>query len=187
MDNTTISIDEGLPLVDSNLSRKLLRSHSRDVHVLSLAFLLVFSAYGAVQNLESTVNAVSQILCWVYKSLFLLSMLFNSLLSFCSGWRSGDNFFGYFVRFIRRIFAVCVASCSKTRIKVCPGSWNYWLLAIYSCKFETKLVTSAHCSYKIQYVSNLIILSMELQTATTKDQPYVCTRLPLALTIEAGF
>ncbi|URE32280.1 MreB/Mbl protein [Musa troglodytarum] len=32
------------------------RNHARDVHILSLAFLLVFSAYGAAQNLESTVN-----------------------------------------------------------------------------------------------------------------------------------
>lgn len=57
MDNSTISADEGLPLVDSSSSRKPLRNHSGDVHILSLAFLLVFSAYGAVQNLESTVNA----------------------------------------------------------------------------------------------------------------------------------
>lgn len=56
MDNT-ISTDEELPLVDPNSSPKPLRNHSRDVHILSFAFLLVFSAYGAVQNLESTLNA----------------------------------------------------------------------------------------------------------------------------------
>ncbi|XP_074576806.1 UNC93-like protein 3 isoform X2 [Curcuma longa] len=32
------------------------RNHARDVHILSLAFLFVFSAYGAAQNLQSTVN-----------------------------------------------------------------------------------------------------------------------------------
>lgn len=31
-------------------------NHARDVHVLSFAFLLIFLAYGAAQNLESTVN-----------------------------------------------------------------------------------------------------------------------------------
>ncbi|XP_030451100.2 UNC93-like protein 3 [Syzygium oleosum] len=32
------------------------RGHARDVHILSCGFLLIFSAYGAAQNLESTVN-----------------------------------------------------------------------------------------------------------------------------------
>ncbi|KNA09657.1 hypothetical protein SOVF_151550 isoform A [Spinacia oleracea] len=50
------SPDESLPLVDQIASINHPKSHSKDVHVLSLAFLLVFSAYGAVQNLESTVN-----------------------------------------------------------------------------------------------------------------------------------
>ncbi|KAF9592123.1 hypothetical protein IFM89_011961 [Coptis chinensis] len=31
-------------------------NHTRDVHILSSAFLLIFLAYGAAQNLESTVN-----------------------------------------------------------------------------------------------------------------------------------
>ncbi|KAI6704785.1 hypothetical protein NL676_007747 [Syzygium grande] len=35
------------------------RGHARDVHILSCGFLLIFSAYGATQNLESTVNTVS--------------------------------------------------------------------------------------------------------------------------------
>ncbi|XP_077213037.1 UNC93-like protein 3 isoform X2 [Tasmannia lanceolata] len=32
------------------------KNHWRDVHILSFAFLLIFLAYGAAQNLESTVN-----------------------------------------------------------------------------------------------------------------------------------
>lgn len=32
------------------------KNHTRDVHILSFAFLFIFSAYGAAQNLESTVN-----------------------------------------------------------------------------------------------------------------------------------
>lgn len=34
------------------------RNHAADVHVLSAAFLCVFSAYSAAQNLQSTVNTV---------------------------------------------------------------------------------------------------------------------------------
>jgi hypothetical protein len=34
------------------------RSHAADVHILSAAFLFVFSAYCAAQNLQSTVNTV---------------------------------------------------------------------------------------------------------------------------------
>lgn len=52
------SPDEEKPLVaaaDSSPVEKG-KSHSRDVHILSSAFLLVFLAYGAAQNLESTVN-----------------------------------------------------------------------------------------------------------------------------------
>lgn len=53
---SSTSPDENLPLVDLNASINHPKTHTRDVHILSLAFLLVFSAYGAVQNLESTVN-----------------------------------------------------------------------------------------------------------------------------------
>lgn len=38
---------------------ELPKNHARDVHVLSFAFLFIFLAYGAAQNLESTVNTVS--------------------------------------------------------------------------------------------------------------------------------
>lgn len=36
-------------------------SHVRDVHILSCGFLLIFSAYGAAQNLESTVNTTDNL------------------------------------------------------------------------------------------------------------------------------
>ncbi|KAL2934339.1 UNC93-like protein 3 [Bienertia sinuspersici] len=53
---SSTSPEENLPLVELIASVNQPKSHSRDVHILSSAFLLVFSAYGAVQNLESTVN-----------------------------------------------------------------------------------------------------------------------------------
>lgn len=34
-------------------------THTRDVHILSFSFLLIFLAFGAAQNLESSVNTVS--------------------------------------------------------------------------------------------------------------------------------
>lgn len=36
-------------------------THARDVHILSFAFLLIFLAFGAAQNLESSVNTVSAV------------------------------------------------------------------------------------------------------------------------------
>ncbi|XP_062168188.1 UNC93-like protein 3 [Alnus glutinosa] len=51
------SHDEESPLVvDSSPVQTQKQNHARDVHILSSAFLLIFLAYGAVQNLESTVN-----------------------------------------------------------------------------------------------------------------------------------
>ncbi|RWR76801.1 UNC93-like protein 3 [Cinnamomum micranthum f. kanehirae] len=35
---------------------ELPKNHARDIHILSFAFLFIFLAYGAAQNLESTVN-----------------------------------------------------------------------------------------------------------------------------------
>ncbi|KAL6574717.1 hypothetical protein OROMI_012002 [Orobanche minor] len=48
--------DEESPLLEENLSQSQPLNHKRDVHILCWAFLLIFLAYGAVQNLESTIN-----------------------------------------------------------------------------------------------------------------------------------
>ena len=53
------SRDEESPLVVSDSQSKTLQNHTRDVHILSCSFLLIFLAYGATQNLESSVNTVS--------------------------------------------------------------------------------------------------------------------------------
>ncbi|KAK2986137.1 hypothetical protein RJ640_014467 [Escallonia rubra] len=49
------AMDEETPLVVED-SRTEPVNHTRDVHILSWAFLLIFLAYGAAQNLESTIN-----------------------------------------------------------------------------------------------------------------------------------
>ncbi|KAH9672213.1 UNC93-like protein 3 [Citrus sinensis] len=50
------SRDEEAPLVADSLQVLTPKNYTRDVHILSCAFLLIFLAYGAAQNLETTVN-----------------------------------------------------------------------------------------------------------------------------------
>ncbi|GFY93264.1 major facilitator superfamily protein [Actinidia rufa] len=50
-------MDEEAPLVAERSDNKTTtKNHTRDIHILSSAFLFIFLAYGAVQNLESTIN-----------------------------------------------------------------------------------------------------------------------------------
>ncbi|KAI3474075.1 hypothetical protein Pfo_028863 [Paulownia fortunei] len=52
-----MATDEETPLVvEENPPQSQPLNHKRDVHILCWAFLLIFLAYGAVQNLESTIN-----------------------------------------------------------------------------------------------------------------------------------
>ncbi|KAI3912035.1 hypothetical protein MKW98_007562 [Papaver atlanticum] len=55
--------DEEAPLVVSEGKKKSssLKNHTRDVHILSSCFLLIFLAYGAAQNLQSTVNTAQDL------------------------------------------------------------------------------------------------------------------------------
>ncbi|XP_031738201.1 UNC93-like protein 3 [Cucumis sativus] len=50
------SVDEEARLLVNNAPISAPVNYTRDVHVLSFAFWLIFLAYGAAQNLESTVN-----------------------------------------------------------------------------------------------------------------------------------
>ncbi|TKY45579.1 UNC93 protein 3 [Spatholobus suberectus] len=53
---SAVAGDEETPLVGDNSALDAPKSHTRDIHILSLAFLLVFLAFGAAQNLQSTLN-----------------------------------------------------------------------------------------------------------------------------------
>ena len=54
------AMDEEAPLVaERSDSKTTTKNHTRDIHILSSAFLFIFLAYGAAQNLESTINTVS--------------------------------------------------------------------------------------------------------------------------------
>lgn len=68
-----VSRDEEAPLVANELSSQAPRVHTRDVHVMSCGFLLVFLSYGAAQNLESSVDTASSCLALCWKKSFLKS------------------------------------------------------------------------------------------------------------------
>lgn len=67
-------VGEEARLLVSNAPIRAPVNHARDVHVLSFAFLLIFLAYGAAQNLESTVNTVS--FCFYSLCLFCILLVF---------------------------------------------------------------------------------------------------------------
>ncbi|XP_042478366.1 UNC93-like protein 3 [Macadamia integrifolia] len=68
------------PLVPRDLSQAPRRNRARNVHILSTAFLLIFLAYGASQNLESTVNS-EQDLGSTSLGILYLSFTFFSLVA----------------------------------------------------------------------------------------------------------
>ncbi|XP_031396132.1 UNC93-like protein 3 [Punica granatum] len=59
--DSAVSRDEEAPLVATQLPNHAPRKHTRDVHILSCGFLLIFLAYGAAQNLESSVNTTGNL------------------------------------------------------------------------------------------------------------------------------
>ncbi|XP_031275962.1 UNC93-like protein 3 [Pistacia vera] len=74
------SRDEENPLVVDSLLIRTPKNHTRDVHILSCAFLLIFLAYGAAQNLETTVNTEGN-LGTISLGILYLSFTFFSLFS----------------------------------------------------------------------------------------------------------
>ncbi|XP_031396379.1 UNC93-like protein 3 [Punica granatum] len=59
--DSVVSPDEEAPLVATRLPNQAPRKHTRDVHILSCGFLLIFLAYGAAQNLETSVNTTGNL------------------------------------------------------------------------------------------------------------------------------
>ncbi|KAK7284214.1 hypothetical protein RJT34_18956 [Clitoria ternatea] len=77
-----INRDEETPLVaadESPLPQP--KTHTRDVHILSLAFLLIFLAYGAAQNLQSTLNTEDDLGTTSLGILYLSFMVFSVVAS----------------------------------------------------------------------------------------------------------
>ncbi|KAM7531831.1 hypothetical protein LguiB_035241 [Lonicera macranthoides] len=75
-------MDEEAPLVVEQSQTQTL-NHKRDVHILSWAFLLIFLAYGAAQNLESTINTEADLgtisLGILYSSFTFFSIVASSI------------------------------------------------------------------------------------------------------------
>ncbi|KAK4281384.1 hypothetical protein QN277_012886 [Acacia crassicarpa] len=71
--------DEESPLVAAvdNSPIQTPKNHTRDIHILSVAFLLIFLAYGAAQNLQSTVNTEQDL------GTISLGILYTSFAFFC--------------------------------------------------------------------------------------------------------
>ncbi|XP_043711244.1 UNC93-like protein 3 [Telopea speciosissima] len=75
-----VESQEAVPLVSGDLTVGRPRNRSRDVHILSCAFLLILLAYGAAQNLESTVNSEGDLGTYSLGILYL-SLTFFSLVA----------------------------------------------------------------------------------------------------------
>lgn len=78
---SVIPRDEEVPLVADagNSPIQTPKNHTRDIHILSVAFLLIFLAYGAAQNLQSTLNTEQDLgttsLAILYTSFTLFSLI----------------------------------------------------------------------------------------------------------------
>ncbi|XP_021973274.1 UNC93-like protein 3 [Helianthus annuus] len=77
-----MALDEESPLVDHQIqAENQTVNHGRDIHILSWAFLLIFLAYGAAQNLQSTLNTdgdLGTISLGILYTSFTVSSLFAS-------------------------------------------------------------------------------------------------------------
>ncbi|CAN4116124.1 unnamed protein product [Withania somnifera] len=98
-----MATDEETPLVVENFkNQNPIVNHERDVYIMSCAFLLIFLAYGAAQNLESTINTEGNI------GTISLGILYVSFM-FCS------------------IFASLVVRKLGSKNALILGSTGYWL------------------------------------------------------------
>lgn len=144
--------DEEAPLVVGDSRSQTPSSYWRDVHIVSFAFLFVFLAYGAAQNLETTVNAVSLISCdiedWNYQNFHNCSavpviMVFE--LIFNPGRWSWDDIAWNIVCIFHVFLLVCIFGGSISGLKECAYSWDHWVLVFRSCKLDTIMVISDPC------------------------------------------
>ncbi|CAL5389644.1 unnamed protein product [Camellia sinensis] len=103
--------EEEAPLVAENSETQTLtkKNHTRDVHILSSAFLLIFLAYGAVQNLESTINTEEDL------GTISLGILYSSFMVFS-------------------FFASLVVRFLGTKNALVLGTTGYWLFIAANLK-----------------------------------------------------
>lgn len=166
--------DEEAPLVAVALPPQRPKNYTRDVHTLSLAFLLIFLSYGAAQNLQSTLNTVSlceffflnhHLLQWFASGDTLSSnrmlqiwFYFGGFLRFCwvdfiLGAKFGYDF-TWDIVFVLHIFLFSFFfDGTGARVKECSGYWDNWLLGFRSCKLKAKLVITRYVLFILSNVS----------------------------------
>ncbi|KAK3172196.1 hypothetical protein Dsin_006270 [Dipteronia sinensis] len=118
------SRDEETPLVVDSLEIETPRNNTRDIHILSTAFLLIFLSYGAAQNLQSTINTKDNL------GTISLGILYTSF-----------TFFSLFASLVVRILG------SKNAMIL--GSSGYWLFvaANLAPSWYTMVPTSAYLGF----------------------------------------
>lgn len=132
------------------------KNHTKDVHILSVAFLLIFLAYGAAQNLQSTLNTVSLgEFFFPVRLKYLLYFNFDSDFAFefsVSGGELGYDFTWGFVYVFHCFLSGRFFGGSGTRVEECFGSRHNWLFVLCSCKLEAQLVINRYLQF---YATNL--------------------------------
>ncbi|KAK8969686.1 UNC93-like protein 3 [Platanthera guangdongensis] len=87
--------EEAAPLVvvveDSSSKPRQPKNHARDAHILGFAFLFLFSAYGAAQNLQSTVNTEQGLGTTSIGILYLSFTFFSVFASLVVRWLGSKN------------------------------------------------------------------------------------------------
>ncbi|KAL5740627.1 hypothetical protein ACOSP7_029510 [Xanthoceras sorbifolium] len=118
------SRDEETPLVVDSLQIRTPKNNTRDIHILSAAFLLIFLSYGAAQNLQSTVNTKDNL------GTISLGILYTSF-----------TFFSLFASLVVRILG------SKNALIL--GTSGYWLFvaANLAPSWYTMVPTSAYLGF----------------------------------------
>ncbi|KAF5953783.1 hypothetical protein HYC85_006639 [Camellia sinensis] len=135
--------EEEAPLVAENSETQTLtkKNHTRDVHILSSAFLLIFLAYGAVQNLESTINTEEDL------GTISLGILYSSFMVFS-------------------FFASLVVRFLGTKNALVLGTTGYWLFIAANLKptWYTMVPASLYMGFSAsiiwvaEFVGNLMSL-----------------------------
>ena len=134
--------DEEAPLVEdsSPVQPPKTKSHTKDVHILSLAFLLIFLAYGAAQNLQSTLNTV--IISFSLFKLFVCLFIYLFFVSFLriSGGGLGNDVAWDPVSVFHVFLGGCFFGGAGSRIQDCFDYWDNWVLVVRGCELEAELV-----------------------------------------------
>lgn len=144
------SRDEEAPLVADSLQVLTPKNYTRDVHILSCAFLLIFLAYGAAQNLETTVNTVEQLPLPPGPGRFPVFELTIDFL-FVAGGEFGNDFAWDIVHVVHVFLFSCFIGGSSVGFQERSDPWDYWVLVIRGCQFVPFVVLCTDLTSVFQF------------------------------------